>query len=227
MRAFCSGVDPTPHAPPESPNVAFASHPTETPSSDHLPKGCTHKPSAHSLHLFPSTTTRGVENVSSTPYIHTTVLSLPVLPSSLSLTRDLCCQVGYHTERRLPASPQTVTQPVSPCHHRHSLRKEHPSTHIIPFDEAVALAQVLLHLRGLQDRVQHRHGPADVLLSYQKQEQLHNSLLLSPLSSISASHVAGRSAMATVGIGEQTTSYIPAQFRRGRDRQERSAESAL
>lgn len=73
---------------------------------------------------------------------------------------------------------------MSPCHHRHSQGKEHPSTHIIPFDEAVALAQVLLHLCGLQDGVQHGHGPADVLLSYQKQEQLavHSSLAPSPLS---------------------------------------------
>lgn len=50
IRAFCPGVDPTPPTPPESPNVAFASHPTEIPSNHDLREGSTLCPTPGAAH---------------------------------------------------------------------------------------------------------------------------------------------------------------------------------
>lgn len=39
-----------------------------------------------------------------------------------------------------------------------------PGTHIVPLDEALALAEILLHLGGLQDGCKHRHSSPSLTL---------------------------------------------------------------
>lgn len=97
------------------------------------------------------------------------LLSPGRLPASTAFPRTSFAQRSSNQcpiPHALPGSPQTWPKH---CHHAYNPAKRSLNTHIVPFDEALAFGQILLHLWGLQDRSKHWHCPVDVLLSYQKQ----------------------------------------------------------